>query len=215
MFMNSNRFIRGRLIVFILCWISVGSYKVNGQMFYQCMACPAGTYQDGNECKVCPKGHFCVGGIKEECKRGSYSDKDGLSSCIKCPDYTWNNGGTSKCEQIYLKFKAMKDDCENEYITFLDIEKEKRFWFDPSWWGRWGLGVDPVGPKPCKFFVGNNGKGEESVVDFRQCRTLPCTIYGAYGRHIDIDENLNYKFYLPDGELYFEASDWVRLGKPK
>ncbi len=109
MFMNNivNRFIRSRLVVFILCWIVVRSYKVNGQTFYQCMACPAGTYQDGNECRSCPDGRY---------------SEVGSSYCKECPYKYRVNDDRNGCEKLSCAYgyipsygKCEKRCKENEY----------------------------------------------------------------------------------------------------
>jgi len=56
--------------------------------------CPAGTYLDGtfaitaSKCKSCIQGHFCdgKGNSPVPCAPGTFSSKNGLSSCTTCPE---------------------------------------------------------------------------------------------------------------------------------
>ena len=176
-----NRFIRSRLIFFTLCWISVGSYKVNGQTFYQCMACPAGTYQDGNECRSCPEGHFCVGGIKEECDYGTYQPDEGKSSCLQCQPYYWSYKGAAKCGKMFLRVAYGLN-----YFNYRDflanvgtIYCENLVFGDPE-----------VGEQDKGCYIKGKRVASQYGTFYLSCPSIPCYIGWTYITSEDIEKVL-------------------------
>ena len=55
--------------------------ELQAQNFYQCVACPAGTYQDGENCKNCEDGYYCIGGLKNKCSGNEKSNAD-RTACV-------------------------------------------------------------------------------------------------------------------------------------
>ena len=75
------------------------SANAQAQKWFNCKACPAGTYSDGiHGCKTCPAGTYSSAGAGScsTCSAGTYSSA-GASSCSTCKAGTSSKAGASSC----------------------------------------------------------------------------------------------------------------------
>ncbi len=93
-----------------------GSAKYCGSCGAAKASCKNGQAYYNGKCITCPKGNYCTGGVGKKCPVGTYQDKAGQSSCIKCTGNKTTNGeGSTSSSACVSKVKT----CSSGYYSLL------------------------------------------------------------------------------------------------